>query len=68
MKAFEPTRYRDPEEPSFFIISKNPILSYRKKFQSNGKSGVFCDFYFFQIAKKLPWWKGNIFATIEKEG
>ena len=53
MKAFEPTRYRDPEEPSFFIISKNPILSYRKKFQSTQQCGVPCDFYFLQIAKKL---------------
>ena len=27
MKAFEPTRYRDPEEPSFSIMSKNPIAT-----------------------------------------
>ena len=37
MKAFEPTRYRDPEEPYFSIMSKKSIVK-EKKIQSNGEN------------------------------
>ena len=51
MKAFEPTRYRDPEEPYFSIMSKKSIVKEKKNPVKWRKyvlfKAFFCDFYFY---------------------